>query len=200
MSEGPAVPPMAPGQFRAFYAVGYPRLVKGLVVMGATIAEAEDAAQKAMTDLLRRTRSSPPDHPGAWVWQAAVRFFIKERRRDRDRLPREIQGGHLVTGSYVDDRLCRLEDEEDIELILQCLTPTRRQVIKLVMEGLSTKEIGEQLGKRDDNIRQQLKKARDRLVDDPRVASLASRRRQDPRLHGQRPAAEAPEPRKEEVQ
>ena len=202
MDEGQAavVTTMTPEQFEAFYAVEYPKLVKCLVVMDATIAEAEDAAQKAMMDLLRRMRSSPPAHPEGWVWRAAVRFFTKERMRDRERLPRELQGGHLVMGTYVDDRLSSLEGEQDVEFILQCLTPTQRRVIKLVMEGLSTREIGEVLGKGDDNIRQQLKKARDRLMDDPRVASIAPRQGRDPHLLGLRSTTVAPEPRKEEVQ
>ncbi len=41
---------MTLGQLEAFYTAGYPKLVKILVLFGATVEEAEDAAQKAMTD------------------------------------------------------------------------------------------------------------------------------------------------------
>ena len=46
--EGAAAPSMTPEQFETFYTVHYPRLVKVLVVMDATVEEAEDAVQKAM--------------------------------------------------------------------------------------------------------------------------------------------------------
>lgn len=195
------VRPMAPEQFEAFYAAEYPRLVKILVFLGASVGEAEEAAQEAMADLARRSKTANlPGRPAAWASQAAFRFFIKKRQRDGDRLSRELRGGHLVTGTHVDDQLTSWEDEQYVEYILECLTSAQRQVIKLVMDGLSTREIAEELGKSDETVRQHLKNGRDRLKALPEIAPLAPRQDQGPGQRGVRPTVTTPEPRKEEVQ
>src|SRR6516225_110067 len=70
-------PPMTLEQLEAFYAIEYPKLVKILVLLDATIEEAEDAAQKAMTDFAKRSKTTwAPDHPASYVRRAAVNFFI----------------------------------------------------------------------------------------------------------------------------
>jgi RNA polymerase sigma factor (sigma-70 family) len=167
-------------QFKEFYTAQYLRLVKFLVLLGATVEEAEDAVQKAMLDFWKRCRAGKaPDHPVAYVQRAAFRFFIKERQRERERLPRELRGGHLVTEEHLDDKLAELEDNLYIEQLLECLTPTQRKVIKLVMDGLLTREIAAALGKSGVNIRQHLMNGRDRLKLHPKIAPLAPRRLQD---------------------
>lgn len=62
MNKGPAVavPPMTLEQLGAFYATEYPKLVKILVLLDATIEEAEDATQKAMTDFAKRSKTGGP--------------------------------------------------------------------------------------------------------------------------------------------
>jgi RNA polymerase sigma factor (sigma-70 family) len=197
------VRPMTLERLKAFYTDEYPKLVKILVLLDATVEEAEDAAQKAMADFTERSRTEKaPDHPAAYVQRAAINFFIKERERERKRLPRELQGGHLVIEAYPDDRLTDAEDEQYIELILECLTPTQRKVIRLVMDGLSTRDIAEKLGKSTENVRQHLKNGRDILKLHPKIAPLAPRKLPDqsPPQQGVRPAVTTPEPRKEEVQ
>jgi DNA-directed RNA polymerase specialized sigma24 family protein len=72
------------------------------------------------------------------VRKAAIRYFLKERQRDRERLPREIKGGHLTLPAYVDDGLTACEDEQWVERVLESLTPAQRDVIKLVMDGHPT--------------------------------------------------------------
>jgi RNA polymerase sigma factor (sigma-70 family) len=203
MNKGPAVavPLMTRGQLEAFYTTEYPKLVKILVLLDATIEEAEDAVQKAMTDLAKRSRDGQaPDYPASYVRMSAVRFFIKERQRGRDRLQRELQGGHLVLESHLDDQLTALEGEQYIEYLLENLTFTQQQVIKLVMGGLSTHEIAEELGKSDENIRQHLKNARDRLKPHPEIAPLAPRHGQHSGQQGVRSTVTTSDPRKEEVQ
>lgn len=184
MNKGPteAVLPMTLEQLEAFYTAEYPKLVKTLVVLGATIDEAEDAVQKAMADLVRRYRTAAaPNHLVPYVQRAAVRFFVKERQRERERLPRELRGGHLVIDEQLDDQLSRPEDEQYIGHLLESLTSTQRTVIKLVMEGLSTREIAGELGKSDASIRQHLKNGRDRLKQHPEIAALSPRQgKEDP--------------------
>lgn len=174
-NKGPAgaVPLMTGAQLEAFYATEYPKLVKILVLLDATVEEAEDAVQNAMADLIKRSRAGQaPDYPAGYVRMAAFRFFIKERQRGRERLQREIRGGHLVLEVHLDDRLDTMEDERYIKYLLGCLTSTQRKVIRLVMDGLSTHEIAEALSKSGDDVRQHLKNARDRLELHPDIAPL----------------------------
>ena len=202
-SGSATVAPMTTEQLKAFYIAHYLPMVKVLVILDATVEEAEDAVQNAMADFTQRSRTAKaPAHPVAYVQRAAIRFFIKERQRERKRLPRELQGGHLVIEAHVDDRLTDWEDSQYVEHLLECLTPVQRRVIELVMAGLSTREIAEELGKTDENIRQQLKNGRDRLKSHPEIAPLASGQLQglSPARQGVRSTATTPEPRKEEVQ
>jgi RNA polymerase sigma factor (sigma-70 family) len=190
-------------RLKAFYNAEYSKLVKILVLLGATIEEAEDAVQKAMLDFAERSMTGKaPAHPTAYVRRAAINFFIKERQRERERLPRELRGGHLVIEGHFDDRLTAGEDEQYVERLLECLTPTQRRVIELVMDGLSAHEIAEELGKSNENIRQQLKNGRDRLKQHPEIARLALRLFQGLSTvqQGVRSTVTTPEPRKEEVQ
>jgi RNA polymerase sigma factor (sigma-70 family) len=194
---------VTPGQLEAFYTAEYPKLVKILVVMDATVEEAEDAAQKALADFFRRSRAAQAaiKSPATYVCRAAIRFFVKERQRDRDRLPREIKGGHLTLPAYQDDELTACEDEQWVKHVLDSLTPAQRDVINLVMDGASIHEIAEELGKNDPTIRQHLKNARDRLLVHPEVAPRIPGELQARNLAqgGVRSAAK-PAPRKEEVQ
>lgn len=196
-----AAPPMTLEQLREFYAAQFPRLVKFLVLVGAAAGEAEDAAQEAMRDFWTRSRAGQgPQHPVPYVQRAAFRFFIKQRQRERERLPRELQGGHLVIEAHLDDQLEELEDHQYIERLLECLTLVQRSVIKLVMDGLSTHEIAVELGKSGGNIRQHLKNSRDRLKQHPEIAPLAPRRPQGLGAGQERSTVTPPEPGKEEVQ
>ena len=188
-------------ELEAFYSTEYPKLVKILRLLGATLEEAEDATQKAMVYLVQLSANAKaPEHPVTYVQRAAVHFFFKDKQRERGRLARELRGGHLVTETYFDDRITCWEDERYIERILGCLTATQRQVIKLVMDGLPTSEIAERLGKNEANIRQQLKKGRDRLKAHPDIAPFTPGQDQDPEQQGARPTVTTPESRKEEVQ
>ena len=167
-------------QLEAFYTAEYLKLVKILVLLDARVQEAEDAAQKAMADFAERSGTErAPAHPAAYVQRAAINFFIKERQRERERLPRELQGGHLVIEAHLDDRLTAWEDEQYVKRLLECLKPTQREVIELVMDGWSTREIAEKLGKSPENIRQHLKNGRDILKQHPEIIPLAPRRLPD---------------------
>ena len=173
-----SVEPMTIGEFETFYRAEYPVLVKFLVFLGASVEEAKDATQKAMADLYRRLHADKGTivRPAPWVRRAAHRYFVKERQRERGRLTREIAGGHLTLEAYADHGLTALEDEQYIEQLLSVLTPTQKVVVRLVLDGMPTREIAITLGKHEDNIRQQLKSGRDRLKLHPEIASLAERR------------------------
>jgi RNA polymerase sigma factor (sigma-70 family) len=192
-----------PGQLQAVYTAEYVKLVKILRIMGATMDEAEDAVQKTMTDFAKRSKPGQASisNPAAYLRKAAINFFIKERQRDRERLPRELKGGHLTLPAYLDTELTAYEDEQWVEHVLESLTPAQRDVIKLVISGASTHEIAEQLGKNDVTIRQLRKTGRDSLLEHPEIAARAPRELQPglPDPGGLRSAATTT-PRKGEVQ
>ena len=199
------MPPMKLEQLEAFYAAEYPKLVKILVLLDATVEEAEDAAQKAMADFAVRSKTAKaPTHPTAYVQRAGINFFIKERQRERERLPREVRGGHLVIEAHLDHRLTAGEEEQYVEALLARLTQAQREVIRLVMDGWSAREIAEKLGKSAENVRQHLKNGRDILKLDPEIASLAPEKPPDrvvPAPRDGRLTSPTPEPmKKEEVQ
>ncbi|MGH3205985.1 MAG: RNA polymerase sigma factor [Streptosporangiaceae bacterium] len=155
---------MTPRQFEAFYKAGYPGLVKFLVSSGASLGEAEEAVQEAMLDFCRRSKAGQViSHPTAYVRKAASNFFAKADRRERERRTRELRGGHLTPEGCLDDELAIPPEQEHAEQLLGCLTAAQREVVRLVMDGMSTREIAEQLGKNHPNIRQLLKQGRDRL-------------------------------------
>jgi RNA polymerase sigma-70 factor (ECF subfamily) len=186
-----------------FYGTEYRKLVKILRVMGATKEEAEDAAQRALEYIFKRSRSTqdPIDNLDAYACRAAIRFFIKERQHDRGRQPREIEGGHLTLPAYLDDELTAWEDKQWVEHVLESLTPAQRDVIRLVLEGASNMEIAEKLGKNDATVRQHLHNARDQLKEHPEIAPRAPREPQPQnRPPGEVRSATPPAPRKEEVQ
>jgi DNA-binding CsgD family transcriptional regulator len=93
---------------------------------------------------------------------------------------------HLVIEAHLDDRLAAGEDEQYVERLLECLTPRQRKVIKLVMDGWSTREIAEELGKSAENVRQHLKNGRDLLRLRPEIIALAPKKppEQSPAAHG----------------
>ena len=177
--RGAPVSPLTAGQLEVFYAAEYPKLVKLLMlIFGASMEEAEDAAQKAMMDFAQRCGSAGARirNPAGYVRRAATHFFVKERQRDRERLPHEIRGGYLVADAQPDRELTALEDGQYVERLLEFVTPIQRDVLRLVMEGLSTREIAGELHKSDENIRQHLKNGRDRIKLHPDLARLTSRK------------------------
>jgi RNA polymerase sigma factor (sigma-70 family) len=162
--------PMTPQEFEVFYTAEYPKLVKFLTVrMMASFAEAEDAVQEAMGNFFWRSKTGEvADYPAAYVRKAACNAFIKERERDRQRLPRTLHGGHLTPEGRHDDRLDAWAEEQCAENLLGGLTPARREVAKLLMDGMTTSEIAEQLGKTHANIRQLRNQIKERLKSPPR--------------------------------
>lgn len=187
-------------QLEAFYTAEYPKLVKILMLLDATLEEAEDAAQKAMADFVQRSRTEKaPAHPAAYVQRSAINSFIKERQRERERLPRELRSGCLVIEAHIDDRLTAGEDEQYVELLLGCLTPTQRRVITLVMDGWSTREIADELGTSAENVRQHLKNGRDLLKQHPEITPPGSGKLPDqgPATRSARSTVTTPRRRKE---
>jgi DNA-binding NarL/FixJ family response regulator len=90
-------------------------------------------------------------------------------RRDTGKVILLTNGIIVMAGSIA------LEDGQYVERLLEFVTPIQRDVLRLVMEGLSTREIAGELHKSDENIRQHLKNGRDRIKLHPDLARLTSR-------------------------
>jgi RNA polymerase sigma factor (sigma-70 family) len=187
--------PMTTEELEAFFTVQFPILARILVLGGASKEEAEDAAQKAMIELYERLQPGKKaiENPAAWVRRAAISHFVRERERDRERLPRAIKGGHLAPQAYADDELTAWEEEQLVARFLEKLTPTQHAVLALMIEGMTTPEIAEALGKKQANIRQQLKNARDQLKLDPEIAARAPQASRAPASLSTRSLVKAPD-------
>lgn len=202
-AEAATARPMTPRQFEAFYEAKYRELVKILMLSSeASFSEAEEAVQDAMLDFYRRSKAGQAvSNPAAYVRTAARNFFVKARQRERERPTRELRHACITPEVRPDDALTASSEEEHVEQRLGCLTAAQREVVKLVMDGMTTQEIAEQLGKTLPNIRQLHKQGRDRLMQHPDLAPMAPKAAQgsgpEPRL---RSTETTPEPRKEEVQ
>jgi len=152
-------------EFEAFFRTEYVRIIKILVVMGATLAEAEDATQAALTDAYQRWESI--DRPGAYVRTAAVRQFLKNRQRRREGGHRELWAAArtpIEDAAAADQDFAAVEDQQWVTQILDKLPRAQREVIALIMDGFETKEIAELLGKQEMTIRQHKSLARRNLI------------------------------------
>jgi DNA-directed RNA polymerase specialized sigma24 family protein len=117
--------------------------------------------------------------------------FVKQRKRDGKRPTLEVKGGHLALEGGVDTDLSVWEDKQWIEQVIGTLPPAQRDVMRCVMDGLTTAEICDRLGKTDACVRKNLQLARNRLK---------SHLRQDYEVKQKTaPTSLTPKPRKEEV-
>jgi RNA polymerase sigma factor (sigma-70 family) len=154
--------PSAHAEFGAFYKESYRRLVAITRAFGATAAEAEDAVQDAMKDLM--TKWSRVRDPFAYATTAALRFVIKTRERDRKlqtRLAATI-GRDVVDGTSRTETVVMWEDVERLKVFLKAMPPEERKVFALVYDELSPSEIAILLGKSPVAVRQNLFGARKR--------------------------------------
>jgi RNA polymerase sigma factor (sigma-70 family) len=190
-------PPAAPDRFEEFFQGSFRELVRTAMYAGATLQEAEDAAAKALTEMLGswdvRERSL------AYARKATVNNFIKYKTRGPGRVARRlIEQGHVPRHEGAEDRqLTAWEDEDWVASVLSSLPLAQRQVMELIAEGLDRDEIAETLGKTREAIRRNLcdacKRLRRELNPDgeSRRDPLGEHRKQPPRSMAPTPGEEA---------
>ena len=102
--------PMTAEQLEEFYADEYPKLIKILgVIFEAKIDEAEEAAQKAMEDFIRRSKAgqAADRNPAAYVLKAAIHFFNRTiLRRPPGRAPILSSGRRRPPEKRVEKPVC----------------------------------------------------------------------------------------------
>ncbi|MCP2343159.1 RNA polymerase sigma factor [Actinomadura rupiterrae] len=160
-------------QFSDFFRGHYRRVVQLVILMDGTVQEAEDAAMHAFQDAYAHWRSIRS--PAAWVRTAARRKFIKDRTRDRDRQQRAVlffrQPDDDEPLPPEEDLLVQWQELDWVNKVLDCLPSTQRKVMACIVDGMSTAEIADLLGKNETNVRSHLRHARKRLQERLSTAS-----------------------------
>jgi RNA polymerase sigma-70 factor (ECF subfamily) len=140
--------------FAAFFRQDFPRLVLFLIKNGASEADAEDAAQEAMTKA--STAWARIDNPRAWVRTVALRIWWKQAGWDAVL----DEDAPLLTR---EDPTATEEEKWKVVQLLRRLPPAQRAVAALYYDGFSTKEISGILSKTEGTIRSLLRYGRRRL-------------------------------------
>jgi RNA polymerase sigma factor (sigma-70 family) len=181
--------PGLPEGFEDFYRSSYRELVRAAMIAGATLEEAEDAVSKTLTEMLRIW--PVPGYTLRYARKAVVHNFIKEKTRGTARVARRlVERGHVTPHEGAEDqRLTALEGREWTASVLSELTEAQREVMQLVADGLSYKEIAEAIGKSGDVVRRRLSDARARLV---KILNPDGKFRQRRRTTARFPREEAP--------
>ena len=145
--------------FALFFRQRYHKTVLLLMTMGASRADAEDAAQEAMTAAWRQWEDIR--EPAAWVRIAALRAFWKHKRQQAQTVPLQEAMPQAAPG---DPDLAVFADEQRWVLgLLRGLAPEQRTAAALFYDGLAASEIADLTGKPAATVRSDLRHARNRL-------------------------------------
>jgi RNA polymerase sigma factor (sigma-70 family) len=171
---GPAVPATARyASFEDFYRAEYRFMMSVAVAVGGSLDDADDAVDHAMEQVWRGW--SRIDNPRAYARRAVLTTVVKQRVRDRQRLPRSIEGGHVTPEGADCPELTMWEDRQWVAQLLATLPPAQREVMDCVLAGLTTTEISQLLGSTPAAVRKNLQHAREKLKrqldDTPRAAA-----------------------------
>lgn len=150
---------------------------------GGDIYLAEDLVGSVIADILQKNRWDRLRNPKAYVYAALRKADFERKRRAvaEDKLTSEI--GRLARDRS-DGDLNLWAGQEWVDQQLAKLPLTRRAVMRRYVEEFTATEIGEQLGKKPDNIRQHIRHARNQLkkqlAQDPDVEPGRRQRHDEP--------------------
>lgn len=162
----PPEPPSSPVPpwFVELYRDAFRGLTSNAMLIGATLEEAQDAAQAALTDLLNRAmRGTVIRRPYAYARTAMWRYFVSQRERDRKQIQNLIQRGYASPEACNDPAMTAWEEREVLKSLLVGLPPAQYAVTLLALEGLNITEIALELGKSSETVRKNLQLARAKL-------------------------------------
>jgi RNA polymerase sigma factor (sigma-70 family) len=153
----------APEGFEVFYSGSYREVVRAAMIAGATIEEAEDAASRTFTAMLRKWPVSGA--PLMYARKAVVSNFIQDKTRGTSRVARRlIERGHALPEAAEDTSLTALEGQQWIADVLSELPASQREVMERIADGLTYEQIAEDLGKSREVVRRRVCDARARLT------------------------------------
>jgi RNA polymerase sigma-70 factor (ECF subfamily) len=144
--------------FDAFFRERFSRTVVLLIAMGASRADAEDAAQEAM--ILAWRQWEEIQEPVAWVRTVAVRAYWKLVNARQRLVP--LDESAPEAGAVSDLGIFAAEQQHVLRL-LRSLPPQQRTVAALFYDGLACDEIAELVGSLPATVRSHLRHARGRL-------------------------------------
>lgn len=151
-------------EFDAFFKGNYAFVLKFLVLIGASWAEAEDAAQEAMLAVLQAWPKITNHRQ--WLLVAARRRLVRSQQRSRRQIPLIAEGGwlsELEGGPVPEAAVTEQAVDQDLLRLVADLPPRQRQIIALVADGYSQAEVAEALGLTPSAVRANLYKARRNL-------------------------------------
>ena len=155
----------ASGGFEAFYRDSYREVVKTAMIAGATAEEAEDAASNTFLAMLKRWPVNGA--PFMYARKAVVNNFIRDKTRGTGRVAQRLvkRGPSSLRAEGTEDTgLSALENRDWIADVLSELSPSQREVMERIADGLTYEEIAVDLGKSRDVVRRRLCDARARLT------------------------------------
>jgi RNA polymerase sigma factor (sigma-70 family) len=165
-SRPPAEPPSSPvpAWFAELYRDAFRGLTGSAMLIGATLEEAQDAAQAALADLLDRVmRGTVIRRPYAYARTAMWRYFVSQRERDRKQIQNLIRRGYASPEAFSDPAMTAFEEREVLDSLLAGLPPAQYAVMLLALEGLNITEIALEVGKSSETVRKNLQLARSKL-------------------------------------
>jgi RNA polymerase sigma-70 factor (ECF subfamily) len=156
MPEQLEITPPVLAQFPAYYRSDLKPLIWFLITYGASVEEAQDIAQEAMTVALQTWPTINTPH--AFVRKVAVRIFLRSRqktKREREAARRAIPRD--ITTMFD-------TDVQYVLRILDTLPPEQREVMAWTIDGYSPSEIAEMNGHKPTTVRSHLRYARLKII------------------------------------
>jgi RNA polymerase sigma-70 factor (ECF subfamily) len=151
--------------FVAFYKEQYKKVVGFIIFSGGSLHEAEEAVSEAFAQAYPQWDKI--EHPRAWIRTVATRAFFRERQLRQKRVRDLPEDETLLPDTVIAsvDILQAVEGHDWVEWMIKELTPRQQEVMRGIVEGLSTYQVAQLLGTNRTNIRSHLRHIRPRLKD-----------------------------------
>jgi RNA polymerase sigma factor (sigma-70 family) len=150
---------LEPDGFAEFFKQDYPSLVLFVMYLGASRADAEDAAQQAMLEACQKWKEIRT--PSPWVRKVAIRAYLKAARTVKRTFPlMEAQADRPVMDP---DLAIFHEEQQQVMTLIRQLPEEQRKVTALYYDNVGTDEIARLLGKPEATVRSLLRHARNRI-------------------------------------
>lgn len=147
-------------EFVTFYKQAAPRLVAFLRWQGASLPDAAECAQEALTEALP-PRWATIEYPYAWCRRVASRIYARRVGRLEEPVEdAEAAGSPLLTPGM---DLEAFEQQHSVLRLLNRLPSRQRQVMAWTYDGATPSEIAAELQITPEAVRSNLKKARTAL-------------------------------------
>jgi len=150
------------GSFRDFFQEQRPRVTFTVVMSGATLAEAEDAAQEAMREIALKWGRI--EFPAAYARIIALRSFWRERNRLVREGTRLSAAGARGDWPAMSPTVELDESSEYVLNLLNSLPREQRTVMALTVDGYDSAAIAEMTGQPAATVRSNLRHARRNLA------------------------------------